>query len=119
MSKIIAVDFDGTICEDRFPECGFPNLSLIKELIRQRSEGDKLILWTCRTGRDLEAAVSFCRFHHLEFDAVNCNLPQTIERYGSDSRKIFADVYIDDKAWQPRWHDIQEEENYERKEKYA
>ncbi len=119
MRGIIAVDFDGTLCEDRFPDIGIPNFALMNELISKRKEGYKLILWTCRNGEDLEAAVSFCRFHHLEFDAVNNNLPQIIERYGGDSRKIYADIYIDDKAWQPSWAEVQEEGNYERDEKYA
>ena len=46
-------------------------------------------------------AVEWCRKWELEFDAVNENLPEIIERYGSDGRKIYADVYIDDKSCFP------------------
>ena len=56
---------------------------------------------TCRCGNQLEEAVEWCRKWELEFDAVNENLPEIIERYGSDGRKIYADVYIDDKSCFP------------------
>ncbi len=95
---IYAVDFDGTLCESVWPGIGSPNTALIKHLIKRRREGNKVILWTCRCGSCLEEAVSWCRGFGLEFDAVNENLPEMIEHFGNDSRKIFADVYIDDKA---------------------
>jgi hypothetical protein len=95
---IYAVDFDGTLCESVWPGIGSPNTALIKHLIKRRREGNIVILWTCRCGNRLEEAVSWCRGFDLEFDAVNENLPEMIEYFGNDSRKIFADVYIDDKA---------------------
>lgn len=95
---IYAVDFDGTLCESVWPGIGSPNTALIKHLIKRRREGNKVILWTCRCGSRLEEAISWCRRFGLEFDAVNENLPEMIEHFGNDSRKIFADVYIDDKA---------------------
>lgn len=98
---IIAVDFDGTLCEECWPEIGAPNLKLIGELIYRRSLGDKLILWTCRVGLHLTQAVRWCKSYGLEFDAVNENLPETIEKYGTESRKISADIYIDDKSEKP------------------
>lgn len=95
---IIAVDFDGTITkESKWPELGEPNMPFINELIRRRNNGDKLILWTCRNGDLLQAAINFCKTFGLEFDAVNENLPEIIETYGG-SRKIFADLYVDGKA---------------------
>ena len=98
---IIAVDFDGTLCEECWPEIGKPNLKLIGELIYRRSLGDRLILWTCRSGIQLTQAVFFCKSYGLEFDAVNENLPDIIEKYGNDSRKISADIYIDDRSEKP------------------
>lgn len=95
---IYAVDFDGTLCEDQFPAIGKPNPSLIEYLARKRVEGNKLILWTCRVGERLQEAVRWCREYGLEFDAVNENLPEMIKKYGADCRKVFADIYIDDKA---------------------
>lgn len=95
---IYAVDFDGTLCESKFPEIGSPNIGLINRLIKKRKKGNKLILWTCRVNERLEEAVEWCRKFGLEFDAVNENLPEIVAYWGSESRKVFADVYIDDKA---------------------
>ncbi len=102
---IIAVDFDGTLCQDMYPHIGPVNEHLIRELIEIRKLGAKLILWTCRGGKELDEAVAFCKKHGLLFDAVNENLPESIEKYGGDSRKITADIYIDDRGIKP-WENI-------------
>lgn len=60
--------------------------------------GDTVILWTCREGRRLAEAVAFLRNNGLVPNFVNANCPQGIRRMGHDSRKVYADVYIDDKA---------------------
>lgn len=96
--RIIAVDFDGTLCADEYPGIGAPNLPLIAYLKRLKAEGCQLILWTCRCGELLEEAVAWCTGCQLYFDAVNENVEETLEKYGTDSRKIFADVYIDDRS---------------------
>ena len=88
--QIIAVDFDGTLCTDCFPKIGQPNTALIELLKGLRRQGRQIILWTCRCGNQLEEAVEWCRKWELEFDAVNENLPEIIERYGSDGRKIYV-----------------------------
>lgn len=93
---IIAVDFDGTLCEYAWPGIGAPKLDVIRLLIDRRVSGDKLILWTCRVGDKLSEAVEWCKNHGLEFDAINDNLPEIVESFGHNSRKIFADMYIDD-----------------------
>lgn len=98
MSDIIAVDFDGTLCKNEFPGIGAPNEGLLAYLRMSKRFGDKIILWTCRVGERLEEAVQWCKEHDLEFNAVNENLPEVIEFHGGDSRKIFADFYIDDKT---------------------
>ena len=95
---IYAVDFDGTLCESVFPGIGNPNIALISHLIKRRKQGNKIILWTCRVGDRLQEAVEWCKVYGLEFDAINENLPEMIEQWGNESRKVFADVYIDDKA---------------------
>ena len=71
-------------------------MKLIEWLKRKRQKGCKIILWTCRHGDTLKQAVEFCRKYGLMFDAVNENLPSLIEKFG-ETRKIAADVYIDDK----------------------
>lgn len=96
--SIYAVDFDGTLCESIYPGIGEPNIVLINHLIKRRKQGNKVILWTCRYGKRLEEAVEWCSKRGLEFDAVNENLPEMIEWYGYDCRKIAADVYVDDKS---------------------
>lgn len=95
--KIIAVDFDGTLCKADWPEIGAPNLRLIDWLKERRRTGDKLILWTCRCGEMLEKAVVWCSVWGLTFDAVNANLPENVKQYGNDCRKVYADIYLDDK----------------------
>ena len=98
--KTIAVDFDGTLCYSSWPELGDPNRALIACLQEWRRNGNKLILWTCRAGDALSKAVEWCRNHDLEFDAVNDNLPEVVELYGNNSRKITCDYYIDDRMMQ-------------------
>lgn len=94
---IYAVDFDGTLSFGEWPNTGAPNHKLFAFLKQEQKKGAKLILWTCRVGSLLEDAVSYCAEHDLCFDAVNENLPSMIERYGGDTRKVFAHYYIDDR----------------------
>ena len=100
MSKlpyIVAVDFDGTLCEDAFPEIGAPKEDMIQLIKTYKEIGCKIILWTCRNREHLIRAVDWCMDQGLEFDAVNHNLPELQEMFGGDTRKVFADIYIDDK----------------------
>ena len=98
---IYAVDFDGTLSFGRWPEIGDPNEALFRFLIKEKEAGARIILYTCRSGRELIEAVEFCADQGLDFDTVNENLPDQIELYGGDTRKINADYYIDDKAVNP------------------
>lgn len=95
---ILAVDFDGTLVSPAFPEIGDPDLGMIKTIAGLREHGCKVILWTCRVDDLLDSAVKFCRDLGLEFDAVNDNLPEMIEAFGKNPRKIYADLYIDDRS---------------------
>ena len=95
---IIACDFDGTLCESAYPDIGKARDDVICYIQSRRCFGDKVILWTCRTGKLLDEAVEWCKEHGLIFDAVNENLPEMIELFGGDTRKIFAHEYFDDKA---------------------
>lgn len=94
---IYAIDFDGTLCVDTYPEIGKPRLGVIEFVKAAQRGGDRFILWTCRSGRELEAAVAWCVVHGLTFDAVNDNLPENIARHGNNCRKVYADRYIDDR----------------------
>lgn len=95
--NIIAVDFDGTLCENKWPEIGMPNEELIEYLKKRQTNGEKLILWTNRVGNRLDEAVKWSAEKGLVFDAVNENLPEIVEAFGVDPRKIFANEYIDDR----------------------
>ena len=97
-TPVIAIDFDGCLCKDSYPEVGTPNWDVINEAKRLQKSGACLILWTCRQGKPLEAAVETCRSWGLEFDAVNENPQFMIELFGNDCRKVGADEYWDDKS---------------------
>ena len=99
--RIIAVDFDGTLHTGTWPEIGEVNTTVFNFCRNEQLNGSRLILWTNRTGKQLEDAVAWCKERGLEFDTVNENLPELIELYGNDCRKINADIYIDDKAVNP------------------
>ena len=92
----IAVDFDGTIVEHKFPDIGEELLFSIETLKELQRQQHLLILWTFRSGKELDEAVGYCHQRGLEFYAVNKNYPEE-EFEDSISRKINADIYIDDR----------------------
>ena len=101
LPKIIAVDFDGTIVSDEFPEIGKPNYELIRTLRAMQRKGVKLILWTsrnnsCEMGTLLTNAIEACEHLGLKFDAINENISEVKKLTGGDTRKVYADVYLDD-----------------------
>lgn len=105
---IIAVDFDGTIVEHEYPKIGKPKLFAFETLKALQETGHQLILWTYRSGKELQEAVDFCKKNGIEFYAVNKSYPE--EEYDDTiSRKIMADIYIDDRniggflGWSKIW----------------
>jgi len=105
---IIAVDFDGTIVEHKYPAIGEEMLFAFEALKELNRQGHRLILWTYRAGSELQEAVDYCRDNGVEFYAVNSNLPGEIFDSETMSRKILADVYIDDRnvGGFPGWGEI-------------
>jgi len=106
-SLIIAVDFDGTIVEDKYPGIGRPIIFAFDTMKQLQRDGHRLILWTYRKGKALEEAVDFCKKNGVEFYSVNKSFPE--EQFdGSYSRKIHADVFIDDRNFggMPDWGEI-------------
>ena len=94
----IAVDFDGTIVENRYPAIGRENPFAVRTLKMLQEEGHFLILWSCREGEEMDAALDWCRQRGLEFYAVNKDFPEENEKENlSFSRKIKADMFIDDR----------------------
>lgn len=95
---IVAVDFDGTLSLDsQYPNIGRFNTHLYEALMKLRGIGWSIVLWTCREGKELKEAVEWCKMNGLEFDAINEN-PSHVP---FKSRKIVADMYIDDNAYMP------------------
>lgn len=92
----IAVDFDGTIVEHRYPAIGEPKLFAFETLKEFQKRGFLLILWTFRVGPELDEAVEFCRINGVEFYAINKNYPEEIFDE-TTPRKIDADIFIDDR----------------------
>ena len=95
---ILAVDFDGTLVENKFPSIGPPDYVVASTVKAYQAAGWKIILWTCRTDDMLQEAIDFCREQlDLEFDAVNDNLPEVRQYFGGNTRKVFANMYWDDR----------------------
>ena len=107
-SKKLAIDFDGTIVEDAYPSIGKPKIFAFETLKKLQSEGYRLILWTYRHGKSLEEAVEFCRKNGVEFYAVNSSFEGEIFDDETQSRKIDADLFIDDRnlGGFPGWGEI-------------
>ena len=93
---IIAIDFDGTIVEDAYPAIGKPKLFAFDTLKKLQNEGHRLILWTYRSGKKLEEAVQFCESNGINFYAINASYEDE-EIDSEKSRKIHADIFIDDR----------------------
>ena len=92
----IAIDFDGTIVEDEYPKIGKPKLFAFDTLLKLQEKGHRLILWTYRNGKTLEQAIQFCKENGVNFYAVNKSFPE--EEFDPNfSRKINADIFIDDR----------------------
>ena len=95
---IIAVDFDGTIVEHKYPKIGKEIPFAIATLKKLQQDGHRLILWTVRENDLLDEAVEFCRQRGVEFFAVNSNYPdENVDASAIRSRKLKADMFIDDR----------------------
>ena len=94
--KIYAVDFDGTLCENKWPDIGEPKTDVVEFVREIQRRGDKWILWTMRTSDKLLAAVRWLDKLGLDPDAVNDNLLELQFEYKTNPRKVYADIYIDD-----------------------
>jgi len=105
----IAVDFDGTIVEHKYPEIGKTMLFAFETLRELQKQKHELILWTYRAGKELDEAVAFCEKNGIVFYAVNKNFPEEVFDEETISRKINADVFIDDRnvggflGWSKIW----------------
>jgi hypothetical protein len=94
---IIAIDFDGTIVNDRFPDLGMLLPDAKRVINTMHDDGHFIIIWTCRSGQKLLECVNFLLEHGICFDRVNDQMPAHRAKYENDTRKIYADIYIDDR----------------------
>lgn len=99
--KIIAVDFDGTLCTNAYPEIGEPIPYSLLYVTRAKAAGHIITLHTCRQGKFLDDAIAWCKARGITFDYINENVPANIKRFGGDTRKIYADVYFDANSLNP------------------
>ena len=106
---VIAVDFDGTIVENRYPEIGLERPFAIQTLKMLIADKHRLVLWTCREGKLLEDALAWCLERGVEFYAANRDYPEeTTENNPGFTRKLKADIFIDDRniGGMPDWGTI-------------
>ena len=96
--KAIAIDFDGCLCDNAYPEIGAPHWGVISRAKMEQQAGAGLILWTCREGQLLQEAVDACASWGLHFDAINESLPSWIAAFNNAPRKVGASEYWDDRA---------------------
>lgn len=95
---VIAVDFDGTIVEHKYPEIGLELEGAIQSLKDLQQRGHKIIIWTCRAGKDLIAAREWLSKRGFIPDKFNENVELN---WLPESPKIYADLYIDDRNFPP------------------
>jgi hypothetical protein len=94
----IAVDFDGTIVEDKYPQIGKERPFAVATLKQLMKDGHYLILWTVRKGEKLDDAVKWCEDRGIRFFAVNKDYADDELDQLHHSRKIKADLFIDDRS---------------------
>ncbi|MDD6553048.1 MAG: hypothetical protein PUF37_05615 [Prevotellaceae bacterium] len=117
---VIAVDFDGTIVENRYPEIGEERPFATETLKMLQQQHHQLILWTCREGHLLDEAIDWCHQRGVDFWAINRDYPEEngSKNNNNFSRKIKADLFIDDRNvgglpdWGEIYHIITEHKSY-------
>lgn len=115
---IIAIDFDGTIAGLSFPEVGPAKDSVADYINKLYEEGNIILINTCRTGLYEGYAQEFLEMHSIKYDFINSNHPTMVAYYKQDCRKIFADIYVDDKclmglpdSWEEIYNIIQDKKD--------
>lgn len=110
LGMVVAVDFDGTLHDGKWPGIGEPLEGAINIMKEIQELGVYIVIWTCRSGDDQTRMINWLLEHHIPFDRVNDNRPEQTAYFGNNSRKVNADLYIDDKqiGGLPSWIDIYE-----------
>lgn len=90
MIMIICIDFDGTLCQSKFPELG-PTMPGAIEVMKQlKADGHYLIIWTCRCGERLLEAINWLLEHDIPFDRINDHNPDNMKLYGEGGKKVYG-----------------------------
>ena len=98
LPKIVAIDFDGTVSEDiGYPKIGAPKPGALECMKKLHESGTYIIIWTCRSGKEVKRVKKYLEEHQFPFDLINENHPIHVAQYKEDSKKIFANVYCDDR----------------------
>lgn len=115
---VISIDFDGTVVEHRYPRIGEERPHATETLRKLIEDGHKLVMWTVREGALLDEAVEWCRERGVEFSAINETLRADTNEHSHNTRKIDADLYIDDCNigglfdWETAYHMIHDNLSY-------
>lgn len=106
---IIAIDFDGTIVRSDYPNIIGPQPYAADVINALHENGNYIIIWTCRTGEILLEAINWLLEHDIRFNRINDHNPENLSLYGDGGKKIYADVYIDDKnlGGFPGWKEVE------------
>lgn len=105
---ILAIDFDGTIVDDRYPQIGNLRKDAAETIQQLHADGHYIIIWSCRTDRKKYEMMDYLVQNDIPYHQINKSNPDNVAKYGIDTRKVYADVYIDDKAITPlpEWFEI-------------
>ena len=106
---IIAIDFDGTIVEDQFPDIWKMKDGAREAINQLYADGYTIIIWSCRTGIKKARAIEWLVMQGIRFHHFNKSCPNNVAKYGGkDTRKVFANLYIDDRMlfMLPTWDEI-------------
>lgn len=102
---IIAIDFDDTVAVSQYPTIVAMMPGAKKYINKLYDDGHYVIIWTCRMGGPLDMAIKWLNDNGIKYHKVNEHHPELVERYQNDTRKIAADIYVDDKniLGLPKW----------------
>lgn len=93
-NMVFCIDFDGTCVKHEYPYIGddIGAIPVLGEIIKN---GHKIILYTMRSGKELEDAKSWFDENYIPLYGVNKNPTQ---HEWTESPKAFGHIYIDDAA---------------------
>jgi hypothetical protein len=105
---IIAIDFDGTIVANNYPKIGEVRYGAKDVINKLFNDGHYIIIWTCRTNQHLVDCAVWLAKNGFRFHQINESCPENMIEYCGDSRKVYADIYIDDRSVSglPSWDEI-------------